>query len=133
MTPTMKSANSGQSNTPAPMIDHCAQIETLPTAGCPRRTHETPGRHQAAFGNGKAVSAAICRSHDLNNQPENGQLNTQPEQERKGDRRKQGAEQAAFQFRRFALLPPGGNPIFKNRGKIRHDTFLSTLPHPIEV
>jgi hypothetical protein len=37
MTPAMKSRNRGQSNTPAPMINHCAQIETLPMTRCPRR------------------------------------------------------------------------------------------------
>ena len=35
----MKSTNTGKSNTPAPMIDHCAQIETLPMTGCPHRIH----------------------------------------------------------------------------------------------
>jgi hypothetical protein len=41
MTAAMKSTNRGQSNTLAPMIDHCAQIETLPIARDPRRTHKT--------------------------------------------------------------------------------------------
>src|SRR5439155_4373955 len=36
---------------------------------------------------------------------------------------KQRAEQAAFQFRRFALLLPGGSPIFEKRGKIGHEHF----------
>ncbi len=53
-----------------------------------RGGHETPGRHPAAFGDGKTVPAAVCRLGDLNNKPEDGQLNTQPEHEPQGDRRK---------------------------------------------
>jgi hypothetical protein len=86
--------------------------------------YETPGRHPVGFGDGNAVSAAVCRSGDLNNQPEEGKLNPQPKQYPQHDRRRQRAEQAAFQFRRYALPR---RLIFEVGGNIRHDIFLSVV------
>jgi len=69
-------------------------------------------------------SAAGCRSGELDNQLKKGKLNTQPKQEAQDDRRRQRAEQAAFQFRRYAL--PRGF-IVEIGGKIRHGTLLSVI------
>jgi hypothetical protein len=73
------------------------------------------------------VPAALCRSADLNNQLEYGELYANPEQDPQDNRRKQRAEQAAFQFRRLALLVQGENRICENREKISHDTCLLGL------
>ena len=74
--------------------------------------------HPLAFGNGKALPAAVCRSRD--DQCEDRQLNAEPEEKGQDNRSKQRAEQAAFQSCRFAFLPPGRNLIFESFGKIRH-------------
>ncbi|MGA7866546.1 MAG: hypothetical protein WCA23_21600 [Stellaceae bacterium] len=72
------------------------------------------------FGIGEWFRRAACLLGD--NYGEQGQLYTQPEYECQDGRRKQRAEQAAFQFRRLALLPRSRNSVFENSGKIRHDT-----------
>jgi len=69
-------------------------------------------------------SAAGCRSGELDNQLKKGKLNTQPKQEAQDDRRRQRAEQAAFQFRRYALPR---SFIVEIGGKIRHGTLLSVI------
>jgi hypothetical protein len=69
-------------------------------------------------------SAAGCRSGELDNQLKKGKLNTQPKQEAQDDRRRQRAEQAAFQFRRYALPRSFSVEV---GGKIRHGTLLSVI------
>src|SRR6266851_4574391 len=78
----------GQSDCEWATAEACGGLRDDRRAFNSPRGHETPGRHPAAFGDGKAVPAAVCRLGDLNNKPEDGQLNTQPEHEPQGDRRK---------------------------------------------
>jgi len=78
----------------------------------------------------QCVFRARYRSADLNHQLQDGKLKTKPKQHCQNDRRTQRAKQAAFEFRRFALLPGlifeiGGDLIFEIGGNIRHDTFLT--------
>jgi hypothetical protein len=60
------------------------------------------------------------------------QLNTKLGQGRHGGRRNQRAEQAAFSSSVRASAATR-NSIFENRGKSRHDTFLSGPPRSYRI